>query len=1717
MSPSPRRAGGRRFAAGAVSLLLCSHAGAVPVISEIMYRPGNSFPENTAAEFIEIHNPDGDPADLSGWAMTNGVAFVFPPGTVLAPGAYVTVAADPAAVQNAHGVAGVLGPWTGSLSNNGENLTLSEPDGAGGWTAVDSVRYASEGDWADRVVEPVFGGFAWSTLAESGKSLELRNASLPNDNGQNWTPSTAASGGTPGAANTAWSADIPPIISGVNHSPAVPLPTDRVTVTCRVEDENGAESVTAALFWRPANNAAQAAWLRIPMSRADGGDTFSAVMPPQPNGGIYEFYVSADDGAQTRLWPAPTSSGQDANCLCQTSLEAPPADASLHRLILTTRDNGLFNTLNSGSDRQFNQTLIVSRGGQSDIRYRSSVRIRGNSSRSYMFRPLRVSIPNDEPLDGVRSFNLAPRSSWVQFLGMRLFEAAGLRATYSIPVELRRNGAEQTTSANSTPDFGKWARIEELNGDFVDRAWPEADTGNLFKKGRPDQYWRATAAAPANPDLLLDGWSKQNNSAGNDWSDLTGFFQTWQANLAPHFPGAPALNTANANGSQLTGNGAWARTAFTAPQLLAVRGVSDLDQWARWFAVMTILQDNETNISNGQDDDYAVYFEPGPDGRRRMELLPHDLDTILGQGDAPLPANGRGLYDMTAEGSVFRPLLPLLGNGTFAGNAEFTLQYRTALRELLGGVFFSTDAADLSQPFNAMVENQLSGWAPADRRAALRSFLLARRAHLLTLLGEEAIPPPAATASATLTSAASAPLRLSEVLVNGGAASGWVELHNQGFLPADLTGAGLSDTAEDPHRFAFPAGATLAPGGRITVRLDNRNTPPGPRTGFPLDASGGKILFFSANGALLDSVAFGPQIANLSIARTDADSDVWALSVPTPGADNGAPVAAGGPGTARLNEWLADADFRLDADFVELRNDSAEPAALGGVSVTDDPLNAPRKFVFPPLSFLAPGGFLTLRGGGGAGPSDLPFGLNALSDDLAVLGANGAVIDRAPVINQMPGISSGRPADGGALFQRLALPTPGLSNAAPPAILALANGLRITEILYKPVGNGEATNEFVELQNMGAVPLDLEGVRFTGGLTYTFPAGTTLEPGELIVVCRDRARFTARYTDPVIRLAPGAFTGALDNGGEKLTLTLPAPFEANILSFAYDPAWEPDTENAGHSLVTTASAQTPPRDWKERAGWTASPRPGGGPGRDEPPVILSPGALGTVLGDPFSVPLLTNRPAAAFRVTGLPRGLTVNPVTGVISGAALEHGVFPLTATAENTGGTGAPAAITLTVAASGPLDHYTWDSVPARVFSGVPFPVRLTARDARDRLVLTASEIITLRAVYGGYSGPKLVISEAFDQDPDQFEITNVTADPVDTAGWFCLVNDAGSNSTQITQMSSVDGQPAWLLPNSIGAGQVFRLSENPDFDDPPFTYLYWGNIALSHTNRRRGWIMLVNGQGGIEDFVAWGLPLEDGVPEALGLTDLSVTVTVNGVTRTLNPLEAGAWSGEPPAHEATPAFGLQRQGTRDTNTAADWSWRPNSVQNFPELNIGLETPWGASSALPIFPDAVPLTGGSFTGMVTVTGLQEAVRLAAFPGAVSPEFAVDAAPADADGDGLPDAWETANGFNPGSAADAARDADGDGFSNLVEYRAGTGPRDALSYLRLTGFEMDAGAPRFTWNAAAGRIYRIAASPDLVSWTAAPESVMLPDADGPVSVRLRSAAPRAFYRLELVH
>lgn len=77
----------------------------------------------------------------------------------------------------------------------------------------------------------------------------------------------------------------------------------------------------------------------------------------------------------------------------------------------------------------------------------------------------------------------------------------------------------------------------------------------------------------------------------------------------------------------------------------------------------------------------------------------------------------------------------------------------------------------------------------------------------------------------------------------------------------------------------------------------------------------------------------------------------------------------------------------------------------------------------------------------------------------------------------------------------------------------------------------------------------------------------------------------------------------------------------------------------------------------------------------------------------------------------------------------------------------------------------------------------------------------------------------------------------------------------------------------------------------------------------------------------------------------------------------------------------------------------------------------------------------------------------------------------DADGDGLPDAWESTAGLSSVDSQDARSDLDGDGIDARGEFEAGTSPTDPASVLRLRWMPSADGRTRLKADSQTGRVY----------------------------------------------
>lgn len=1261
------------------ALITAFSASATPVINEIMFRPGTSYPENTDMEFIEIHNPDSTSVDLSGWAITNGFSYTFPAGTTISAGGYLVVASNPTTL----GVSGALGPWTsGKLSNGGETITLSEPDGDD-WDTVDTIDYADEGDWATRGFNTT-DGWSWESLADSnGHSLERRNPSLIVDNGQNWGASSAT-GGTPGTANSLLSANIAPVITNVSHSPAVPTSSDSVTITARLTDESQSTDLTAVLHWRNATSTSPSSFNAVAMT-GDSSGRFSATLDPLASQQIVEFYIESTDGSNTRTWPAPTTQGQTANATFQFDDEAIADTTASYRFVLTAAENSAFETVNTMIDRQFNVTLISTRGDDTTIRYLTSMRIRGNSSRRHAIKPLRVHLPSDNKWDGVETFLIGTRGSAWQYLAHNMQRAAGLVAADVTPIEVRRQGVEASINSGSTADYGRLVRVETFNGDYADNHFPDADDAQVYRKVSLTNWSSSSTTAPSNPDNTWSGWSKENSKGANDWSDVINFSSSWQQLAAAHFTGETSGDVAS---------GTWDGSAFSDSELETLSTIVDLDYLARWLAVMTVIPNNEQNLATGEDDDYAGAFVS--DGTNtRFYPLPHDMDTTFGSGEVSFPFDISGLYDATetdsatqttyrpgrATVSMMAPLLPLLGTSTTPGNSTFRAAYLTAIRELFGSLFDADTSTNPNPNFYQYVDNHLGDWVPASALTAAKTFMTQRQEHLLGLIGEAKIAPTAGTSTTTKNADSTPSLRINELLVsntaahaNGATFPDVIELHNADSSALDLAGMRLGDS-DDSTAYTFPAGASIPAGGYLLVYADEADDEAGFHTGFALDSEGDEVFLYdsaSNNGALIDTLKFGYQITDLTLSRSADDASTWVLTAPTLGAANGNALSTGNIDDVVINEWAGSIHLRTDKDFIELYNPSSTPTSLGGARVTDDLVTRPERYDFRKLSFIPAQGFLLLD------TDKLEFSLDGDAEHVFFAGENGAVIDQIDFAGQPEDYSTGRTSNGASTWTDFTVPTPGLSNTTslPPGYSDLLTNLRITELMYKPVATSSASSyEFVELTNIGSTALDLSGVRFTNGISYTFASGTSLAAGAQIVVARDHDTFLNRYPDTTNVLASGEYDGALSNSGETIALTLPTPWDVHILRFSYEPDWYPLTDDEGYSLVVSTPTTSAARNWDESWTWAASASIDGNPGgfvaNESSITLTSATTANATVASAFNYQITTSETATGYAATGIPSGLALNATTGEISGTPGTAGSYAISlevSTAESTG-----------------------------------------------------------------------------------------------------------------------------------------------------------------------------------------------------------------------------------------------------------------------------------------------------------------------------------------------------------------------------------------------------------------------------------------------------------------
>jgi hypothetical protein len=138
-------------------------------------------------------------------------------------------------------------------------------------------------------------------------------------------------------------------------------------------------------------------------------------------------------------------------------------------------------------------------------------------------------------------------------------------------------------------------------------------------------------------------------------------------------------------------------------------------------------------------------------------------------------------------------------------------------------------------------------------------------------------------------------IRLNEIMAlnqtgeqdEAGSYEDWIEVMNTGDSSLNLFGLFLSDDRSQLQKWPFPQGTTLSPSSFLSVWADNDTSSTSLHANFKLSGAGEAVYVSNTLGELIDSLIFGQQNENVSLARCpDGTGDFAPNLLPTKGNPN---------------------------------------------------------------------------------------------------------------------------------------------------------------------------------------------------------------------------------------------------------------------------------------------------------------------------------------------------------------------------------------------------------------------------------------------------------------------------------------------------------------------------------------------------------------------------------------------------------------------------------------------------------------------------------------------------------------------------------------------------------------------------------------------------------------------------------------------------------------
>ena len=463
------------------------------VINEIQYSPlreeervkfdaVNNGPymedgEDEYGEYVELFNRSSRVIDLSGWQFTTGIACTLPSGTSIPALGYLVVAKDPATLAARHGLSEVAGPFTGSLANSGERISLYHANGH----LVDTVEYSDQHPWPLAPDDRAYSLECFNPWADNSEFHNWRASTQPLPVGPN-APSEPPVGGflghgTPGTQNTAnISPDgfsytnprqLPSSIESLGHTPAMPRSTDSVTITAKITTAVSDMAVMQVCVSYGSDPTEHTFGLYDDGEHGDGAahdGIYGAILSPKPSGTFVHYRVHTQDDTWGISTCFPYENDPSPTKAYYVDDDEIATGMTLFNLFISDADWATFMQEAQSGDEDMayvDCSVAINHVAYPHI----GARPRGRGSQHDWPYPIKYRFNKNQLWNGNRTFDTMHAEPFKSEVASRIYKALGLDDLETCLVRLHRNGAFHATYIGYESPTESWLKKHDLPED----------------------------------------------------------------------------------------------------------------------------------------------------------------------------------------------------------------------------------------------------------------------------------------------------------------------------------------------------------------------------------------------------------------------------------------------------------------------------------------------------------------------------------------------------------------------------------------------------------------------------------------------------------------------------------------------------------------------------------------------------------------------------------------------------------------------------------------------------------------------------------------------------------------------------------------------------------------------------------------------------------------------------------------------------------------------------------------------------------------------------------------------------------------------------------------------------------------------------------------------------------------------------------------------------